>query len=728
MGEPEGFPFVSFDDARQAVAAGLPEAEAAAFVVAAMTAEERLWCLDGDAPAWAGLSFLADDGYHQAPFQAAAIERLGLPGFAFADGPRGAVVGNATCFPVSMARGATWDLDLEERVGEAIGRELRAVGATLTGAVCINLLRHPAWGRAQETYGEDPFHVGELGAAFTRGLQRHLMACVKHFACNSMEEARFRVDVAVDEVALHEVYLPHFRKVVKEGVGAVMAAYNSVNGEWCGQNSTLLTDILRQEWGFDGFVISDWIFGLRDAAASLTAGLDVEMPYRMVRAQGLPAALEAGEASWEDVDTAVTRVVTTLLRFDEVLSAPPPEPGVLGCPEHRDLARTVAARSVVLLQNKEVGGTPVLPLGPGCRLAVLGRLASEINVGDGGSSDVWDLDCHSVVHGLAGRAEVRHDPSGDPRQAAELAAGADAAVVVVGCTYLDEGEYIGESDPALSSLLPPADEPELQAAFEAACASRPKVAKPAHLWGRPAGLSTGGDRRSLRLSPSELSLLRAVAAAQRRTIVVLQGGSAVLASEWIDEVPAALHAFYGGCRAGEGLADVLFGQVPPSGRLPFSVPVDEDDLPAFDRQATSWRYDAWHGWWHLERQGRAPLFPFGFGLSYTSLAIEHVVVRRDEGALLVGGQVRNRGQRYGVEVPQVYVRLPDPEAPSRLVAFARLEVAPGQAAAFELTVPLERLARRDPRRHAWQPPRGRHEVVVGHHATDPKAWRFAVEL
>src|SRR4029078_516814 len=168
-------------------------------------------------------------------------------------------------FPVSMARGATWDPDLEERVGVAIGGELRASGATLTGAVCVNGPRHPAWGRAQETYGEDPFLVGELGAAFTRGLQRHVMACVKHFACNSMENARFSVDIEVDEVALHEVYLPHFRRIVDEGVASVMSAYHSVNGERWGQSRALLTDVLRDEWGFAGFVISDFIFGLRDA-------------------------------------------------------------------------------------------------------------------------------------------------------------------------------------------------------------------------------------------------------------------------------------------------------------------------------------------------------------------------------------------------------------------------------------------------------------------------------
>src|ERR1700722_11151425 len=262
----------TYDRAARAVWAGSVPGVAAQMVVDAMTPEERLGCLDGGLPFWAGLADLGTGGYHKRPFPAGQVDRLGVPGFAFSDGPRGVVVGPATCFPVSMARGASWDVDLEERIGDAIGLELRAVGATLYGGVCINVLRHPAWGRDQETYGEDPVHVGELGAALTRGVQRHAMACVKHLACNSMENARFLVDVTVDDVALHEVFLPHFRRVIDEGVAVVMSAYNSVNGQWCGQSRALLTDVLREEWGFEGFVISDWIFGIRDAGASGTAG------------------------------------------------------------------------------------------------------------------------------------------------------------------------------------------------------------------------------------------------------------------------------------------------------------------------------------------------------------------------------------------------------------------------------------------------------------------------
>ena len=729
---PGGEPNVTietFDDARIAVRDGMPVADAARELVAALTPDERLWCLDGDAPTWAGLGFLADDGYHKAPFAAAEVERVGIGGIHFSDGPRGAVVGNATAFPVSMARGATWDPELEERVGDAIGRELRAVGANLTGAVCINLLRHPAWGRAQETYGEDPHHVGELGAALTRGLQRHVLACVKHFACNSMENARFTVDIEVDDVALHEVYLPHFRRVVDEGVASVMSAYNSVNGEWAGQHHGLLTEVLRDEWGFEGFVISDWIFGMRDAATSVTAGLDIEMPYRMIRASHLPAALESGEASWADVDRSVACIVGTLLRFDAVLSSPDPAAAVLGSTAHRDLAREVAGRAVVLLRNEALDGAPVLPLADGVRLAVVGRLADAVNLGDGGSSDVWDLDCETVLDGLrAATSDVVHDDGTDPDRAAAVAAGADVAVVVVGYTCADEGEYIGSTDPALASLFPPADEPDVAQQFGAWLTTIPPITKPDRLSERQMGFSTGGDRSSLRLPDPDVELIRRVAAANPRTIVVIQAGSAVIATEWIDAVPAVVQAWYGGCRAGSGLADVLFGTVNPSARLPFSVPVDEADLPPFDRDATSFRYDRWHGWWHLGRTDTAAAFPFGFGLSYTSFEVSKVRVDVTAGGIVARGEVTNNGDRAGAHVVQVYAVLPDPEAPPRLAGFARVEVASGDRRAFEILVPTDRLATRDTAARGWRSPTGIHRIVVGTFAGDLDATEVDVDL
>jgi beta-glucosidase len=724
--------FIStFDEARLAVASGESIASVAHSFVSGLTSQERLWCLDGDAPTRVGLGFMTEqDGYHKAAFVAGQLGRVSFPGIRFSDGPRGAVIGNATCFPVSMARGATWDIELEERIGDAIGLELRALGANLTGAVCVNLLRHPAWGRAQETYGEDPTHVGEFGAAFTRGLQRHVMACVKHFACNSMENARFSVDIEVDDVALHEIFLPHFKRIIDEGVAAVMSAYNSVNGAWCGQNHELLTSVLREEWGFEGFVISDWVFGLRDAALSLNAGLDVEMPHRMIRAEHLASALERGEASWADVDRAVERVVATLLRFDNILSKQPPSMDVVGSTEHRRLAREAAAKSIVLLRNELVEDVPVLPItNSNARFAVIGRLADTVNVGDGGSSDVWDLHCRTVLSGVNERfANTVYDDGTDPMAAAEAARVADIAVVVVGYTYLDEGEFIGSTDPALGALLPKEDEPDTVARYEEMLASLPSNTKPDHLKGRTRGFSMGGDRSSLRLAPPDVELIRAVAAANRRTIVVMQSGSAVITTEWGPEVPAIVQAWYGGAEAGPGLVDVLVGDVNPSARLPFTVPVEEADLPAFDRNATEFVYDRWHGWWRAQRNNVAPAYPFGFGLSYTTFAIGDVELSVDDSALTVRGTVCNTGERDGADVVQVYAELPDPEAPARLVGFTRTLVAAGERTPFEIVVPRAQLATRQPTPGKWHAPTGRHTLTVARFSGDSEATSFVVDL
>ncbi|MBX3284887.1 MAG: glycoside hydrolase family 3 protein [Actinobacteria bacterium] len=696
-----------------------------------MTEEERRWCLDGDLPFWAGLEDLGQGGYHRRTFPAARVERLGIPGFAFSDGPRGVVIGPATAFPVSMARGATWDVDLEERIGEAIGTELRAVGATLYGGVCVNVLRHPAWGRAQETYGEDPFHVGELGAALTRGVQRHAMACVKHFAANSMENARFSVDVAVDDVALHEVFLPHFRRIVEEGVAAVMSAYNAVNGEWCGQSGALLTDVLRHEWGFEGFVISDWIFGLRDAGPSVAAGLDVEMPYRMIRAFGLDDALAAGECTEADAHRAVANTVATLLRFAAVLAVEPPPIDVLASAPHRALAREAATKAAVLLRNEPVDGAPVLPLDlSATSVAVIGPLADAPNLGDGGSSDVWAPEVITPLAGLreaAGEGVAHHDGS-DPEAAAEIAAAADVAVVVVGYTKADEGEYIGGSATAhLADLMPAADEPEVATAFAAVLAADTEpFQKPGAAPGEDVGFSKGGDRASLRLRPADVALIRAIAAANARTVVAIVAGSAVLIDEWVDAVPAVLQSWYAGMEGGRALADLLGGRAEPSGRLPFSVPTHEDHLPPFDAEATEVTYDAWHGYWRLARDGHRAAHPFGFGLSYTDLAITSAALGDAGDDLAVSATVANRGQRPGVEVVQVYAGALD--APRRLVGFSRVEVAAGATVDVVVPVPRARLARRDPDARTWRRAVGPHEVVVGRHAEDPEAHRLAVDL
>lgn len=241
------------------VQAGKTIDKAAAILLSVLTPAERLSMLDGDEPFYEGLRTMLFERYNIRPIVMGSVQRLAVPGIRFSDGPRGVCIGNSTAFPVSMARGATFDVELERRVGDAIGKEARAQGANLFAGICINLPRHPAWGRSQETYSEDPLLLGAFGSALTEGAKRHVMPCVKHFALNSMENARFRVDVQVDDAALHEIYLPHFKRVIDAGAVGVMSAYNAINGEWAGQSRLLLTDILRQQWQFRGFVMSDFV-------------------------------------------------------------------------------------------------------------------------------------------------------------------------------------------------------------------------------------------------------------------------------------------------------------------------------------------------------------------------------------------------------------------------------------------------------------------------------------
>ena len=355
-------------------------------LLAQLSVAEKLALLEGDTDFWPGMVDIAcRDASHLHPWPAGVLPRLGLAGLQFVDGPRGVVLkGGATTFPPPIARGACWDVELEERIGEVMAREARSFGANWLAAVCVNLLRHPGWGRAQETYGEDPVLLGALGAAMTRGIQRHAVACVKHFALNSIDSSRFLVDVQVSERVLHELYLPHFRACVEAGVGSVMSAYNQVNGEWCGQHPALLNEILKQRWGFRGFVVTDFIFGVRDGVAALRAGQDLEMPFRMIFAGCLAAAVADGRLPQQRLDDAVLRQLRAQLAVPQG-SYPT---SLRGCAEHRALAREAATKSIVLLQNEACPpGPALLPLDPARSLAVIGSLVAIANLGDRGSSD-----------------------------------------------------------------------------------------------------------------------------------------------------------------------------------------------------------------------------------------------------------------------------------------------------------------------------------------------------
>ena len=689
---------VTFSRCVERLRSGQPLDRVVDGLLAELTLDEKLGLLDGDIPFWDGLIDMNVSGYNRAPIPMGRVERLGIPGLLFSDGPRGVVMGHSTAFPVSMARGATWDCDLEEQVGTAIGLEGRAQGANFFGGVCINLPRHPAWGRVQETYGEDPVLLGEMGAALVRGVGPNMMAVAKHYALNSMENARFTVDVTADGATLHEVFLAHFRRVVDEGVDGIMTSYNSVNGEWVGENERLLEGVLRQRWGFAGVTVSDFLWGLRDAAKSLRAGLDVEEPFAQQRAQHLPGALQSGDVTDSHIDRAAQRILGTQLRYYARRDDATPPVSVVFSDTHRRLAREVACRAMVLLKNEPVDGVPLLPLdGASCSsVAVIGRLADMANTGDHGSSDVRSPAVVTPFEGLRTAlpwVQISHAPADDPALAADAARAADIAVILVGYTAEDEGEYIDNEafgDPDLLAVFPPfPDDPALQRRLEGLLTGE-------------GGASTvgsdgaGGDRLSLRLRPVDADIIRAVAAVNARTVVAIITAGAVITEEWRDAVPAVLLSWYSGSEGGHALADVLLGHVDASGRLPFSVPATEDHLPFFDRNAKAITYDKWFGQRLLDRDGHTAAFPLGFGLSYTSFALSELSV--DE---LVGESFRaavtvtNTGRRAGRHVVQLYGRLEaGDDFPGRvLLGFGSVGLEPGAAARVEVagsTRPLQR--------------------------------------
>lgn len=687
-----------------------------------LTSEEQLGLLDGDDEFWTGMSGFRSEGYNRRPIHLGTVERLGIPGFRFSDGPRGVVMGNATAFPVSMARGATWDVGLEERIGRVIGAEVAALGGNFFAGVCINLLRHPAWGRAQETYGEDSYLLGEFGAALTVGVRQHVMACVKHFALNSMENARFTVDVRASDAAMHEVYLPHFKRTLDAGAEGVMSAYNRVNGEWAGHSHQLLTEVLRDRWEFDGVVISDFIFGLRDAAASLEAGLDIEAPFRQQRAQHLETALADGRASWDSVRRSGLRAIATQLRFDATHSHPRPPITGVAAPEHRALAREAAARSMVLLRNEIVGTAAVLPLHAEAlrRVAVIGRLADIANLGDHGSSDVRTPEVVTPIDGLRAalpNVEFVLVTEDDPSAAAAAASACDVAIVIAGFTAEDEGEFVDPdkfADPVLAALTPP---------LPASAGGNATVTV--------AGINTmgvGGDRARLTLRPIDEEIIVAVAAANPRTVVAVVAAGAVMMESWRTQVPALVMSWYAGMHGGHALADVLLGRVDASGRLPFSIPTDEAHLPYFDRNATEIEYDLWHGQRLLDRDGHAAAYPLGFGLSYAAWCVEALGTQRlGDDVAVTHVRVANTSARDGRHVVQVYGRFAD-DAVRKLVGFASLAVATGDSAEISVPVSLQPVKRWDAARNDLVLPAGELQLEVGSYSGDPAASRITLTL
>ena len=711
-------------------------APTAELLLAQLSLDEKLALLSGSTPFWAGMADIAiRDASHQHPWPAAAVPRLGLGGLHFVDGPRGVVLrGGATTFPAPITRGASWDPELEERVGEAMAREGRSFGANWFAVVCINLLRHPGWGRAQETYGEDPVHVGAMGAALTRGVQRHGIACIKHFALNSIDRNRFVVDVQIEPRALHELYLPQFRACIEAGAGSVMSAYNRVNGRWCSEHHELLTTILKTRWGFSGFVVSDFIFGVRDGMRALQAGLDLEMPFPMVLDGCLAEAREQGRLPLARIDDAVRR----LLQGQLAIPAGDYPISLRGCPAHRALAREAATKAIVLLRNEPLAdGSPLLPLQGHRSLAVLGPLAAVANLGDRGSSDTRP-EPGTVITPLAGLQQaapglrIEHHDGTTPQAAAAVAARCEAAVVVVGLDWRLEGEHIhpGDIAPILKHTPPPQALARRLPRRWLQPLWSPLPALLAWLTGfgsaQPGSAFASGDRTDLELPLAQQQLIQAVASANPRTVVVLMGGGAILAGTRCRQIPAIVLLGYPGEQGGAALADVLLGRVSPSGRLPYSIPTRAAHLPPFDPWARQARYDLWHGYRLLQKQGLRAAYPFGFGLSYGRVVTSDLklalVPEQQAGALQLELRVSHQGSIASDAVLQVYLEPPAQvlERPRRLlIGFCRVSLAAEASEAVCMHIPLRQLAFFDPEGDCFRIESGRHRIVVADHVDDP---------
>ncbi len=636
-------------------------------LVAAMTLEEKVEQMHG-------ASLAAVNELWETP----SNDRLGIPGFRMTDGPRGVRAGKSTAFPVAAARAATWDPELEREVGRAIGREASAKGADVLLAPTVNILRHPAWGRAQETYGEDTMLMGAMGTAFTLGAQESVLACVKHFAANSIEDTRFDVDVSIDERSLREIYLPHFERIVHEGGAAcVMSAYNKVNGAFASENAHLLRDILKNEWAFSGIVISDWVFGTRSTVPAVLAGLDIEMPAPNFFGAPVAAAVESGEVPAALVDDAVTRILDKQL---EAQSKPPVDGAVIESAEHKELARKVAQRSMVLLKND----ASTLPLDPNATgtIAVVGPLATVARLGDLGSSAVTPTTAVTPFDGIAARADQTVHIAGPtlaPADELQLQS-AVAAIVVVGLDEDDEGEAIAQK---------------------------------------------GGDRETLRLSAEDEAMIAAVAAVAPRTIVVLEAGSSIVVRPWVDQVDALVMAWYPGLEGGHAIADVVFGDADPGGRLPVTFPRDEAGLPPFDHESFSVTYGFLHGYRYLDAALTEPEYPFGFGLSYTTFSLTNLQVTQTStangGVIAATVDVTNTGARSGSTVVQVYVHPAASaveRAPRDLRGFARVELSPGATSTVPIEIPIESLAYFDTASNAFVVEPGSYVIEAGSSSRD----------
>jgi len=629
------------------------------------------------------------------PWTTTPVERLGVPEMTVTDGPHGVrrvedvdtFVSKsipATCFPTATSMASTWDADLIHKLGEAIAEECIALKVDVVLGPGANMKRTPLCGRNFEYYSEDPYLAGEMAVSFIKGVQsKGVGTSLKHFAANNQEYQRSTISSELDERTLREIYLPAFEAAVKKAKPwTVMCSYNKINGTYAAENHRLLTEILKEEWGFEGFVVSDW-GAVHDRVDALEAGLDLEMPGpRDMRVKAVIEAVRSGKLDESVLDEAVRRILNIVFKAAETVKG-----GSFDTDAHHALARKVAGEGMVLLKNDGV-----LPLKIHKHMAVIGRAAKEAHYQGGGSSHInpTQLDNpYDELQKMAGDTELSYAEG-----------------------YLDEDSFdqalideasknAGSADVALLYLALPATKE-----------------------------SEGYDRPDLDLTAHQVALIKAVTAVQPNTIVILNNGAPLVMSEWIDSTAAVLEAWMMGQAGGGAIADVLFGNVNPSGKLAETFPLKLIDTPAYinhpgENGAVRYGEGIFMGYRYYDTKEVPTLFPFGYGMSYTTFDYQNLKVSsqtfRDVDGLTVSVDVTNTGKMAGKEAVQVYVhdhksRLDRP--PKELKGFAKVELQPGETKTVTVSLDFRAFAYYHPAYRQWITENGEFDILIGASSSD----------
>jgi beta-glucosidase len=646
-----------------------------------------------------------NDAWHTTP-----VETAGLPAITVTDGPHGVRLQAdprdmlrgqpATCFPPAVASASTWDPALLRRMGEALGDECRAMGVAVLLGPGINLKRSPLGGRNFEYFSEDPLLAGVLATEWVNGLQsRNVGASLKHFAVNSQETDRLRVSADVEMRTLREMYLRAFHRVITRArPWTVMCAYNKINGVYASQDHWLLTQVLRDEWGYEGVVVSDW-GAVADRVAAVAAGLDLTMP----------GPDPAGDKELIDA-VADGRLDAALLARNAarvsalVGKAADRTPGRYDQAEHHALAREIAGRAVVLLKNDALPGSKqgILPLDPAAAqsVAVIGEFARTPRYQGGGSSQITPTRLDDALTEITATAQ---------------------GTVLFAPGYLTDATAAQESAAGDGETEAEADRDLLAEAVALAAASDVAL-----VFAGSAHETEGADRDGIDLPAAHRELIEQVAAANPRTVVILSNGAVLATTGWDAAVPALIEGWLLGQAGGSAIADVLFGQVNPSGRLAETIPLKLPDHPSYldfpgEHGHVSYGEGLHVGYRGFDAREQPVAYPFGFGLSYTTFEYGQPSATATDAGIEVRVPVTNAGQRDGREVVQVYVSLPGSavrRAPRELKAFASVPVAAGETADVTLVIDRDDLAYWDTRLGRWVVEGGEYHCAVGASSRD----------